>query len=190
VNNEAYFQIGFGSSTFVNSNNILTSTNPDTSALQSPSPTGNSLSGPFMVDSRFSQTAHLGNSNPAQGSALFGANGSFTTSIDQNEPQGDVSFKMVIDTSNWTIQFFKNGVLVGTTTETDPSTLNELGISFTDRQSGSSATFEGLSLTDSTEVAAVPEPSTWAMMFLGFAGLGFLSYRKSRRADGTGFRFA
>jgi len=28
---------------------------------------------------------------------------------------------------------------------------------------------------------AVPEPSTWAMMLLGFAGLGFLGYRTSRR---------
>lgn len=26
--------------------------------------------------------------------------------------------------------------------------------------------------------AAVPEPSTWAMMILGFAGVGFLSYRR------------
>jgi hypothetical protein len=29
---------------------------------------------------------------------------------------------------------------------------------------------------------AVPEPSTWAMMALGFAGLGFLGYRKTRGA--------
>ena len=28
----------------------------------------------------------------------------------------------------------------------------------------------------------VPEPSTWAMMLLGFAGLGFAAYRKSRSA--------
>jgi hypothetical protein len=27
----------------------------------------------------------------------------------------------------------------------------------------------------------VPEPSTWAMMLLGFAGLGFLDYRKVRQ---------
>lgn len=27
----------------------------------------------------------------------------------------------------------------------------------------------------------VPEPRTWAMMLLGFAGLGFLGYRKVRR---------
>ena len=29
-----------------------------------------------------------------------------------------------------------------------------------------------------TEVAAVPEPSTWAMMILGFCGLGFMAYRR------------
>ena len=28
------------------------------------------------------------------------------------------------------------------------------------------------------EVAAVPEPSTWAMMILGFLGVGFMAYRK------------
>ena len=27
---------------------------------------------------------------------------------------------------------------------------------------------------------AVPEPSTWAMMALGFAGLGFVGYRRAR----------
>jgi hypothetical protein len=29
--------------------------------------------------------------------------------------------------------------------------------------------------------APVPEPSTWAMMLLGFAGLGFAGYRQTRR---------
>jgi hypothetical protein len=33
---------------------------------------------------------------------------------------------------------------------------------------------------DYTPTAAVPEPSTWAMMLLGFAGLGF-AFRQSRR---------
>jgi PEP-CTERM motif len=36
--------------------------------------------------------------------------------------------------------------------------------------------FDGLTLT-------VPEPSTWAMMILGFAGLGFAGYRRSRKAE-------
>lgn len=34
-------------------------------------------------------------------------------------------------------------------------------------------------------VSAVPEPSTWAMMILGFAGIGSMAYRrKSKRVDG------
>jgi hypothetical protein len=31
-------------------------------------------------------------------------------------------------------------------------------------------------------IAGTPEPSTWAMMLLGFAGLGFAGYRKARGA--------
>jgi hypothetical protein len=31
------------------------------------------------------------------------------------------------------------------------------------------------------EVAAVPEPSTWAMMILGFAGIGFMAYRRKSK---------
>jgi outer membrane lipase/esterase len=30
--------------------------------------------------------------------------------------------------------------------------------------------------------APVPEPSTWAMMILGFAGVGFLTYRRRKSA--------
>jgi hypothetical protein len=30
--------------------------------------------------------------------------------------------------------------------------------------------------------SAVPEPSTWAMMILGFAGVGFLAYRRRQTA--------
>jgi PEP-CTERM motif len=33
-----------------------------------------------------------------------------------------------------------------------------------------------------TASSSVPEPSTWAMMALGFAGLGFAGYRKAKRA--------
>jgi hypothetical protein len=29
-------------------------------------------------------------------------------------------------------------------------------------------------------VGSVPEPSTWAMMLLGFAGLGFAGYRRAK----------
>jgi hypothetical protein len=38
-----------------------------------------------------------------------------------------------------------------------------------------------------TGVGAVPEPSTWAMMLLGFAGVGFMAYRRKSK---SAFRFA
>jgi hypothetical protein len=34
----------------------------------------------------------------------------------------------------------------------------------------------------SSAVSAVPEPSTWAMMLLGFAGVGFMGYRRRKSA--------
>ncbi len=33
-------------------------------------------------------------------------------------------------------------------------------------------------------VAATPEPSTWAMMLIGFAGIGFMAYRRNRKQNG------
>ena len=51
--------------------------------------------------------------------------------------------------------------------------------------------FQGLATCDETAfldnvslvtgaVISVPEPSTWAMMLLGFTGLGFAAYRRAR----------
>lgn len=37
------------------------------------------------------------------------------------------------------------------------------------------------SISGSLVASAVPEPSTWVMMLLGFAGIGFLAYRRSTR---------
>ena len=41
-------------------------------------------------------------------------------------------------------------------------------------------------LTDTQVTAGVPEPSTWAMMVLGFAGVGFMAYRRKSK---PAFRF-
>jgi hypothetical protein len=37
-------------------------------------------------------------------------------------------------------------------------------------------------------ISAVPEPSTWAMMILGFMGIGFMAYR--RKSNSQSFRLA
>jgi hypothetical protein len=41
--------------------------------------------------------------------------------------------------------------------------------------------FTGTMTPITTEVGAVPEPSTWAMMILGFAGICFMSYRRKSK---------
>ena len=46
---------------------------------------------------------------------------------------------------------------------------------------GSAVSFGNLIPETVTVTLGIPEPSTWAMMLLGFAGLGFLCYRTSRR---------
>lgn len=41
---------------------------------------------------------------------------------------------------------------------------------------------QSLDYVENGVTATAPEPSTWAMMLLGFAGLGFAGYRRSQRA--------
>ncbi len=36
-------------------------------------------------------------------------------------------------------------------------------------------------VVDKAGTGAIPEPSTWAMMAIGFAGLGFAGWRKAQR---------
>jgi hypothetical protein len=60
-------------------------------------------------------------------------------------------------------------------------------------QGGYSAAFTGVvdgveyyNIQGSAAVSgAVPEPSTWAMLLLGFAGLGFAGYRRARAGHAT-----
>jgi len=39
----------------------------------------------------------------------------------------------------------------------------------------------GLEVFTISEIAAVPEASTWAMMLIGFMGVGFLAYRRKHQ---------
>ncbi len=57
------------------------------------------------------------------------------------------------------------------------------GISF-------SSTNKAFEFDNLTLAGAVPEASTWAMMILGFLGLGFFGYRKSSRDSGSRLRLA
>ncbi|MBA2399451.1 MAG: PEPxxWA-CTERM sorting domain-containing protein, partial [Bradyrhizobium sp.] len=50
-----------------------------------------------------------------------------------------------------------------------------------DPQTAVSEKYELCQLVIAGPVNAVPEPSTWAMMILGFAGVGFMAYRRKTR---------
>jgi PEP-CTERM motif len=64
----------------------------------------------------------------------------------------------------------------GTASETKfyqfaPTAFTTPGVAFMDNPFGD----------DATLTTAVPEPSTWAMMILGFCGLGFMAYRRKAK---------
>ncbi|MGO8909306.1 MAG: PEP-CTERM sorting domain-containing protein [Bradyrhizobium sp.] len=82
-----------------------------------------------------------------------------------------------------------NGVVIGSGTTTDFQGFQLVTLSGTLNAGSNTLEFLGLTqLTDQTafiedvNVAAVPEPSTWAMMILGFAALGFIGYRSKNKA--------
>ena len=64
-------------------------------------------------------------------------------------------------------------------TATSNSTVLEFGL----RQDSTFSGLDDVSVTSLT--AAVPEPSTWAMMVLGFASLGFMTYRRRQSGSAT-----
>jgi PEP-CTERM motif len=42
--------------------------------------------------------------------------------------------------------------------------------------------FSGQITSGTLTIAAVPEPSTWAMLLIGFAGVGFMAYRRRNQS--------
>jgi hypothetical protein len=52
-----------------------------------------------------------------------------------------------------------------------------------DQYTGFYGTIDAIAVVPDPSITAnVPEPSTWAMMLLGFAGVGFMTYRRKKRA--------
>jgi hypothetical protein len=145
----------------------------------------------------FANLAFSGNSVDLDGSTGNG-----------NNPSGELQSVASLALGNYTVSFLLAGNLRGapaqTTTVTigaqsftftpsnttgyTPETLfftNVTGqLSFTD--SGPS-TQQGNLLDNVVVTTGVPEPSTWAMMILGFLGIGFAAYRQRSRVS---FRLA
>ena len=99
-----------------------------------------------------------------------------------------------------TLEFFKNGVLVGSFTGSDVAVGVANGDALSDNTNRyvnftggfnqvvfqtAQPAFEVDNLALGGPVGVngdVPEPSTWAMMILGFCGIGFLGYRRKSKA--------
>ena len=62
----------------------------------------------------------------------------------------------------------------------DPSDGTQDRFSFNLIQSGTNERNPG-NWNGPAQISAVPEPSTWAMMLLGFAGVGFMAYRRKSK---------
>jgi hypothetical protein len=64
---------------------------------------------------------------------------------------------------------------------TETFTANSISalLSFTEND-GVNGCCNGGILLDAVSVSAVPEPATWAMMILGFFGIGFMAYRRKQ----------
>jgi hypothetical protein len=84
----------------------------------------------------------------------------------------NVSHTLVFD-----LQFNQNDLLAGLTVNV---------LSNSELYALPSLTNAGFPVSGTFSVAAVPEPPTWAMMILGFAGIGFMAYR---RRSMPAFRF-
>lgn len=64
------------------------------------------------------------------------------------------------------------------------STTSVTGITFFFGTGPEASLAATISVIDPGVAPAVPEPATWAMMILGFAGVGFMGYRRSRKDRG------
>ena len=117
-----------------------------------------------------------------------------------NSPAGELQSITSLTTGNYTVQFMFAGNERGATAETTVISIGDESFSLTP-QSSQSYTLTTLfftnvsgplsftdlgpsdqqgNLIDNVVVTTgVPEPSTWAMMMLGFAGLGYAAFRRS-----------
>jgi hypothetical protein len=82
------------------------------------------------------------------------------------------------ETANPFGQVVLKGELVGGTLGAN---VTELDISYT--QSGGAGAGISASATYSVTTSTVPEPSTWAMMMVGFAGLGYAAFRRASKGQ-------
>ena len=116
-----------------------------------------------------------GAGNPMIASIFNSFSVTFTNPIDTFSGNGFTS--LVFDASGNLIGITASfGGGTGNNANTlDITTASSISFAFNPPGNGNGDIARGIVIT---QIAAVPEPSTWAMMLLGFCGLGFLAYRR------------
>jgi PEP-CTERM motif len=150
-----------------------------------------------QLDLSFSVTS---NSTPTGSIFLYAADTDFTAGsnfsmlLDGNTTAGATVIGNVWSSANSTSTAMTN--LFGTIGPLTGPQFNASGSATLTGQASPFSLELGLQVTNTGpgvttgdfNVSSVPEPSTWAMMILGFIGVGFMAYR--RKDKKLGFRFA
>jgi hypothetical protein len=107
-----------------------------------------------------------------------------TLSCNCSSPPGDGLIDVTEDTGNANLDVFKNKEGAE---ELDTATFPGVTSDFVTTELDISAgPFSTASIQSTSNLfSVVPEPSTWAMMLLGFAGLGFAGYRQRQKLAGA-----
>jgi hypothetical protein len=148
-------------------------------------------------------TTIISNTSDGNGAQPAGTTGSYVSVLGASSvtvtfaPTSAVGFYWgSIDPGN-SISFYDGGSLVGTINGDSLAVTTGLQASGDQGSDASNrfmtfygATFDEMILSSvensfeftNAEVTAVPEPATWAMLMLGFCGVGFMAYRKKRNS--------
>jgi hypothetical protein len=107
--------------------------------------------------------------------AIFGSGGSLTLSASDDTPGESVTFTSSVITANL-LEGFERSIALSFTDVSPPANIT-------------AGTLRGFSsdVSGDFSATAVPEPATWAMLGLGFAGMGLLGL--TRRRKGARYAF-
>jgi hypothetical protein len=176
------FTIGQGAGTYDSGTN--TSTFILSGAITSGSPGLNSGTFEFITTYSGPDTPEAGPNAPQAESNPSAPNEFFYSLLD---PSTTMTFDLFgTPTGNHVIPLVAGGSFLGpgfsfgfTTANCTGSPMGGCGQNNVGLTPGTSI-FGPVDISVSFSSALVPEPSTWAMMLLGFAGLGFAGYRKTK----------
>ncbi|WP_213775939.1 hypothetical protein [Bradyrhizobium sp. dw_78] len=131
------------------------------------------VNGSWVLDYTLANGLHLVSSSASSGtSGLYGLTGEVVTVNGQQEVELFATSFSLTDTG----QTYLYGITdsLSATSLPGDETFDELAAAPADSD------FKGVAFAP---VAAVPELSTWGMLLLGFAGIGLVSYRRTRRGE-------